>query len=404
MRDKGRKGDKGARRPRDDEDPDFRLGSGGAAAGAAPPAAARRKAQPPPRGADSGDDTQAGRSPRGARAAEAQPPLPIDEAMIAAAALGDLQDPTVAIPLDPNAVISDPGMLSAIVANGMADAGGPIMLGPDGQPLGAMTLATEDLEQLQGGIFTMDGRGLVPHPLDAHERLQMEGIRKGDMQALQAAKRAGTLITLAFSVELPPELQDVDMGARAGIIEAPASADVSQLKRLFFYAAHNQLLPALQVLVAEDGAEMAERDEGGSPVPISAYGVADGGHVTLRIVIPDDVDDLPLVDEAIASSSYRAVVGHGGSRGGGGGGGRKTRWTPEQIDALVEGVEKHGLSAWRAIVQDPRLGGKNNMQCKDKFRNLCLTIIQGRPERGLSLDWQLKERVRHLIEEEHIRF
>lgn len=26
--------------------------------------------------------------------------------------------------------------------------------------------------------------------------------------------------------------------------------------------------------------------------------------------------------------------------------------------------------------QDARLAGKNNMQCKDKFRNLCLTIIQ----------------------------
>jgi hypothetical protein len=30
-------------------------------------------------------------------------------------------------------------------------------------------------------------------------------------------------------------------------------------------------------------------------------------------------------------------------------------------------------------VQDPRLSGKNNMQCKDKFRNLCLTIIQVGP-------------------------
>ena len=54
-------------------------------------------------------------------------------------------------------------------------------------------------------------------------------------------------------------------------------------------------------------------------------------------------------------------------------------------------------------VQDPRLASKNNMQCKDKFRNLCLTIIQGRPERGLTLPWQLKDRVRALIEQENIK-
>lgn len=53
--------------------------------------------------------------------------------------------------------------------------------------------------------------------------------------------------------------------------------------------------------------------------------------------------------------------------------------------------------------QDPRLNSKNNMQCKDKFRNLCLTIIQGRPERGLTLPWQLKDRVRALIEQENIK-
>lgn len=43
------------------------------------------------------------------------------------------------------------------------------------------------------------------------------------------------------------------------------------------------------------------------------------------------------------------------------------------------------------------------MQCKDKFRNLCLTIIQGRPERGLTLPWQLKDRVRSLIDQENIK-
>lgn len=33
-------------------------------------------------------------------------------------------------------------------------------------------------------------------------------------------------------------------------------------------------------------------------------------------------------------------------------------------------------SCFSTLQQDSRLAGKNNMQCKDKFRNLCLTIIQ----------------------------
>jgi hypothetical protein len=37
--------------------------------------------------------------------------------------------------------------------------------------------------------------------------------------------------------------------------------------------------------------------------------------------------------------------------------GRKTRWTQEQIEALIEGVERHGLSAWRTIVQVGRGSG-----------------------------------------------
>ncbi len=30
---------------------------------------------------------------------------------------------------------------------------------------------------------------------------------------------------------------------------------------------------------------------------------------------------------------------------------RKQRWTLDEVQALVDGVEKHGLSAWRTIVQ-----------------------------------------------------
>jgi hypothetical protein len=119
-------------------------------------------------------------------------------------------------------------------------------------------------------------------------------------------------------------------------------------------------------------------------------------HVIRYFQIPDDVDEIPLVDEAIASSAFvsnaivevskgggepaiRGVLSSGGPAGPAAdrstrnsahdsaaptnrrqppqgnrresGGGRKTRWTPDQIEALVEGVEKHGLSAWRTIVQ-----------------------------------------------------
>jgi hypothetical protein len=126
-----------------------------------------------------------------------------------------------------------------------------------------------------------------------------------------------------------------------GIIEVPSSADVGQLKRLLFYAAHNQLLPALQVgvgrgcvgccrgvqhgssqtkhdrhtlqkkhstqipppqphptpfkrkpttkrkqrLYTEDGVELADGGPGGAPLPLAAYGVGDGARLTLRVAV-----------------------------------------------------------------------------------------------------------------------
>ncbi|KAI8473640.1 MAG: hypothetical protein J3K34DRAFT_410090 [Monoraphidium minutum] len=294
------------------------------------------------------------------------------------------------------AIAIDPGVLAAIAATGGAEGGG-VVADEELQAHLAQLAAT--------GMFAVDGSGLGLAPLQqqlaAVERAQMEGIRRGDSQALQSAKRAGTLITLNFTLELPPELEHLELGEREGIIEAPQSGDVPQLKRLFMYSAHNKLLPGLQVLLTEEGLEMADADAAGNPTPISSYGVGDNSRVTLRIVIPDDVDNLPLVDEALASTAYSggALVAQAQGRQPG----RKTRWTQEQIEALIEGVEQHGLSAWRTIVTDERLTGKNNMQCKDKFRNLCLTIIQGRPERGLTLDWALKERVRKLIENENIK-
>jgi len=51
-----------------------------------------------------------------------------------------------------------------------------------------------------------------------------------------------------------------------------------------------------------------------------------------------------MVDEALASAAYTSATAGARTPS------RKTRWTTEQIEALIEGVEKYGLSAWRTIV------------------------------------------------------
>jgi len=232
---------------------------------------------------------------------------------------------------------------------------------------------------------------------DVVQRSQLEGQRKADFQALAAAKRSGNLAIVSFTLELPAELADVELPEKNGIIEVPMTGDVPMLKRLFMYQAHNKLLPALQVLVTERDEIMVDHKDDGTPMPLAQYHIQNDSRLVLRVVIPESLDDVPLVDEALASAAYTNTGSSSRTPS------RKTRWTNEQIEALVEGVEKYGLSAWRTIVMDPRLAGKNNMQCKDKFRNLCLTIIQGRPERGLTLHWQLKDRVRALIDQENIK-
>ncbi|KAI8464058.1 MAG: hypothetical protein J3K34DRAFT_462123 [Monoraphidium minutum] len=300
----------------------------------------------------------------------------------------------------------DDDVMAQIVGAGLQGTSVEHLVGADGEQIPALALDEEHLQQLAaaGAIPLAGPDGLVAplqplqpqHHLPAAERVQMDGIRRGDEQALQAAKRAGTLISVNFTVDTPEELDDVDVTGRCSRIQVPQSCDVGALKRYIMYTVPGEVLvPGLQVLITDEGEVMLDRDpQGGGLVPISGYGVRDGSHITLRVEVPEDVDSVPLVEEAIVSSAF----------GGGRGGGRKTRWTQEQIEALIEGVERHGLSAWRTIVADLRLGGKNNMQCKDKFRNLCLTIIQGRPERGLTLDPQLKERVRCLIDQESIKF
>lgn len=59
---------------------------------------------------------------------------------------------------------------------------------------------------------------------------------------------------------------------------------------------------------------------------------------------------MPMVDEALASAAYTSTSGGARTPS------RKTRWTTEQIEALIEGVEKYGLSAWRTIVMVSCMG------------------------------------------------
>jgi hypothetical protein len=46
------------------------------------------------------------------------------------------------------------------------------------------------------------------------QRQQVETVRKADYQALAAAKRSGHLATIQFTLDLPPELQDIELTER----------------------------------------------------------------------------------------------------------------------------------------------------------------------------------------------
>jgi hypothetical protein len=48
------------------------------------------------------------------------------------------------------------------------------------------------------------------------QRQQIEQLRKADYQSLAAAKRAGQLATINFTLDLPEELSDVELSERWG--------------------------------------------------------------------------------------------------------------------------------------------------------------------------------------------
>ncbi|CAN8304898.1 unnamed protein product [Cochlearia groenlandica] len=63
-------------------------------------------------------------------------------------------------------------------------------------------------------------------------------------------------------------------------------------------------------------------------------------------------------------------------------GNQKLKWTEEEEEALLAGVEKHGLGKWKNILRDPeftdQLHHRSNIDLKDKWRNLSVAPgIQG---------------------------
>ena len=60
----------------------------------------------------------------------------------------------------------------------------------------------------------------------------------------------------------------------------------------------------------------------------------------------------------------------------------KLKWSPEEEQALRNGVAKFGNGKWRAIQKDPELGrflaNRSNVDLKDKWRNLTAAANEGR--------------------------
>lgn len=60
-------------------------------------------------------------------------------------------------------------------------------------------------------------------------------------------------------------------------------------------------------------------------------------------------------------------------------GNQKLKWTNEEEDALIAGIERHGPGKWKAILLDPQFGplltSRSNIDLKDKWRNMNVNNI-----------------------------
>ncbi|XP_022998553.1 telomere repeat-binding factor 4-like [Cucurbita maxima] len=68
-------------------------------------------------------------------------------------------------------------------------------------------------------------------------------------------------------------------------------------------------------------------------------------------------------------------------------GNQKQKWTQEEEEALLAGVQKHGPGKWKNILKDPEfapfLTHRSNIDLKDKWRNLSVsTASQGSKEKS----------------------
>ncbi|MED6136003.1 hypothetical protein PIB30_051872 [Stylosanthes scabra] len=68
-------------------------------------------------------------------------------------------------------------------------------------------------------------------------------------------------------------------------------------------------------------------------------------------------------------------------------GNQKQKWTQDEEDALIAGVEKHGPGKWKNILKDPQfapfLTSRSNIDLKDKWRNLSVSNgTQGSKEKS----------------------
>lgn len=65
-------------------------------------------------------------------------------------------------------------------------------------------------------------------------------------------------------------------------------------------------------------------------------------------------------------------------------GNQKLKWTNEEEDALIAGIETHGPGKWKAILLDPQFGplltSRSNIDLKDKWRNMNVNNISQVPK------------------------
>lgn len=324
-----------------------------------------------------------------------------------------------------------------------------------GGPNSPARRAVEQAAARSGQVIPHHAQAAGAAPLSPVRRLAEQGVRAADVDQLEAARLRGNTVRLLLTVELSddllaagaqfPDAAGGSAGARGGagsssaaaaaaaavtrMVEVPALCEVRALRRYIHYYCGGCLPPAMQRLRdGLSGAPLHDLDARGHPNTLGAYGLSDGARVTLTVVPPETEEQQLAVGAALAgdgdlpaSPSARAAAGlsprrpgdpvprggqdgGGAGRGGGGGGGRNGagRWTLDEMEALVGGIEAWGLS-WSDVRKDPRLAARDGVNCKDKFRNMCLTVLQGRAERKVSMPFQIRERVTRLAERYNVR-